>query len=365
LQTLREYEQRCKYLPSHVVAKKIGISGLALSRMTASLYLHISSEQRTNIGLNLKFESKGLKVIGYSRKSARGWEFSEDAVNLIVSYKGAFPELFARLDHCIRKDSTDINDYFEPENAIETVQRVKEWLKKNASESLLERVPLDSEMLDKNAIQNIEKEVDSMLMSLGATKPLEVRNIPPTALLKPEHACFRLNTQNFSLGERVVYVQDAGNVPIAALGTVVGISQRQTQIDVVFDQTFMSGNSLRERCSAYRGMTVASYSLLNLTNQQLITATPVTAPNSPSSKQAIPASVRSRGLNVHATPFTQKQMATRGRPPYMETAQHSRSIPAYSRGRGNYNTNGYSDAFNENSYRGRGRPRGRGYSRGY
>jgi hypothetical protein len=46
-----------------------------------------SNGQKTNIGLSLKFEAKALKVIGYSRKDGRYWEFSEKAVKLIRDYK--------------------------------------------------------------------------------------------------------------------------------------------------------------------------------------------------------------------------------------------------------------------------------------
>jgi hypothetical protein len=43
--------------------------------------------QKTNLGLSLKFEAKGLKVVNYSRKEGRHWEFSEKAIDLIREYK--------------------------------------------------------------------------------------------------------------------------------------------------------------------------------------------------------------------------------------------------------------------------------------
>jgi hypothetical protein len=42
---------------------------------------------KTNLGLSLKFEAKALKVIDFSRKNGRHWEFSEKAVDLIAEYK--------------------------------------------------------------------------------------------------------------------------------------------------------------------------------------------------------------------------------------------------------------------------------------
>lgn len=46
-----------------------------------------SDHQKNNLGLSIKFEAKSLKVIDYSRKNARYWEFSEKAVDLIREYK--------------------------------------------------------------------------------------------------------------------------------------------------------------------------------------------------------------------------------------------------------------------------------------
>jgi hypothetical protein len=52
-----------------------------------------SDHQKNNLGLSIKFEAKSLKVIDYSRKNARYWEFSEKAVDLIREYKVGSPKL--------------------------------------------------------------------------------------------------------------------------------------------------------------------------------------------------------------------------------------------------------------------------------
>lgn len=49
-----------------------------------------SNNQKQNLGLNLKFEGRGLKVINYSKKDGKFWEFSEKAVELIRDYKVLF-----------------------------------------------------------------------------------------------------------------------------------------------------------------------------------------------------------------------------------------------------------------------------------
>ena len=76
-----------RYFPSFRVGEMVGLSGRALSRITSSFMVITSDGQKNNLGLSLKFEGKGLKVIDYSRKDGRFWEFSEKAVELIREYK--------------------------------------------------------------------------------------------------------------------------------------------------------------------------------------------------------------------------------------------------------------------------------------
>lgn len=85
-------------------------------------------------------------------------------------------------------------------------------------------------------------------------------------MLKPSYAATLLTDQTFQLGDRVGFVQDSGTVPIAAKGTVVGVDR--LEIEVVFDDMFISGMDLGGRCSMYRGMTVRRQSILNLSNPQ-------------------------------------------------------------------------------------------------
>jgi len=85
-------------------------------------------------------------------------------------------------------------------------------------------------------------------------------------MLKPSYAATLLTDQSFQLGDRVVFVQDSGTVPIGAKGTVVSVDR--LEIEVVFDDMFMSGMDLGGRCSMHRGMTVGRHSILNMSNPQ-------------------------------------------------------------------------------------------------
>lgn len=76
------------YLPSHMVSKRLGMRALSLSKITSSLMIFESASRdaNVNIGLNLKFEAKSLKVLGYTRKTENGWEYSQQAMELIAEY---------------------------------------------------------------------------------------------------------------------------------------------------------------------------------------------------------------------------------------------------------------------------------------
>ena len=87
-----------RYYPSPVLARRLGISNLGLSRITSTLLVALEDGPKTNIGLSLKFESKGLKVLGHSRRNDRGWEFSETTATALERYKAAFPEPFNNID---------------------------------------------------------------------------------------------------------------------------------------------------------------------------------------------------------------------------------------------------------------------------
>jgi 5'-3' exoribonuclease 1 len=101
-----------------------------------------------------------------------------------------------------------------------------------------------------------------------------VKNIPRHVLLKPEHAPHKLQNQHFELGDRVVFAQDSGGVPLGLRGTVIGFEEKHVQ--VVFDQTFMGGSTLGGQCSPFRGMTVPAFSVVNLSKPAFLKAPPST-----------------------------------------------------------------------------------------
>ena len=86
-----------KYFPSFKVAEMVGMSSMAIAKITSRFMVLTSDGQKHDLGLNLKFEARSLKVIDYSKKNGRYWEFSDKAVDLIRDYAKKYPEVMAVL----------------------------------------------------------------------------------------------------------------------------------------------------------------------------------------------------------------------------------------------------------------------------
>ncbi|KAI9149280.1 5'-3' exoribonuclease [Paramyrothecium foliicola] len=273
-QMIHEAERRNPYTPSFAVAKKLALHPLILSKITSSYQVITSAGLKLNLGLNLKFEGRKMKVLGYSRKSQSGWEFSNAAIKLIADYMVAFPDFFIAIQKEPQRSETYETDLWnDPTKASQRVKDIVAWLKAQET-SKFERVPLEAEQLDSEvvmALANIGEQVYQASQDIDVRK---LRGVPRSALLKPSDAEMVLGNQVFSLGDRVTFVAAAGKVPIATRGTVVGISRTATALllDVVWDNAFMSGTTLNDRAPMFRGQTVASSSVLNTTDRQVVSA---------------------------------------------------------------------------------------------
>ncbi|KAH9991085.1 exoribonuclease 1 [Xylariaceae sp. FL0662B] len=270
---IRRAEQQNRYRPSFAVARDLGLHPLVLSKITSSFYVHtIGGSMKVNLGLNLKFEGRKQKVLGYSRKSDSGWEFSPAAIRLLVEYMTKFPDFFAAIMRNPSGSELDETQLWPDSNTASVrVKEIGAWLK-TLETSKFERVPLDAEQLDSDVVMELQKSVDVLRESHAKADRKRIKGVPRSALLHPRDAEQRLGNQKFSLGDRVVYVQASGKVPIASRGTVVGISTvgNHHMLDVLCDNAFMNGTSLGGRCEPFRGQTVSANSVLNVTNRQVI-----------------------------------------------------------------------------------------------
>lgn len=287
-------EQHCPYFPSYAVARNLRLNPLVLAKITSSFTVDIEGT-RANLGLNLKFQAKQQKVLGYSRRGESGWEFSQKAVDLIQQYMINFPDFIAGIQRNPQSDRYCPTDFYPEEIASLKMKEIKDWLKSVEAKNF-ERVPLDAEQLDSDIVMLIEQDADRFNQSQPQMQPKKVRGVPRSALLLPCDAEHRLGNQTFRLGERVVYAQDSGKVPIAFRGTVVGLTRtsRTLLLDVVFDSSFMSGTTLGGRCSPFRGQTVQAISVLNISDRQLITSSRAAA-DQQTQKVSLPLTVAGYG----------------------------------------------------------------------
>ncbi|KAK7750233.1 exonuclease II Exo2 [Diatrype stigma] len=285
---IAQAERQNHYKPSYAVARDLSLHPLTLSKITSAFYVNtIGGNMRVNLGLNLKFEARKQKVLGYSRKSNTGWEFSPAAQKLIIEYMTKFPDFFAAIMQNPQGKEIDETDLW-PDQSVATakVKEIGAWLK-TIETSKFERVPLDAEQLDSDVVMALQKAVDSIKEASSKVDIKKLKAVPRSALLQPKDAEQRLGSQRFRLGDRLVYVQDAGKIPIASKGTVVGISEigSHHMLDVLCDDTFMNGTTLGGRCDAFRGQTVPANAVLNLSNKQVLALSKTGAERRPAASQ--------------------------------------------------------------------------------
>lgn len=278
---VKQAEHTTPYLPSYLVARNLRMPPLALSKLTSSFNVN-SSGLKLNLGLNLKFEAKKLKVLGYSRKSQNGWEYSAKAQELLAQYMIKFPDFVAAIINNPTGDGWEDTDFYAPEVAKQKVKEIGAWLKDVQTKSF-EKVPLDAEQLDSDTVKLIEQAADANLAIIQDFETKKIGKVPRNAILKPSDAEQRLGHQQFTIGDRIVYIQDSGRVPIGSAGTVIGKTRtaRVMLLDVVFDTTFMSGTSLGDRCSPFRGSTVPATAVLNMTDKQAVSYSSAAAAKRP------------------------------------------------------------------------------------
>lgn len=271
---IQQAEKGNPYTPSFAIAKQLGVHPLVLSKITSSFQVLTSAGLKLNLGLNLKFEGRKLKVLGYSRKSNTGWEFSNLAIQLIANYMVTFPDFFAAVQkHAQKSDIYDTDLWNDQSVASQRLKDLSAWLKKQET-SKFEKVTLDAEQLDSDVVMALSKVGEQVFQASQDSDIRKLRGVPRTALLKPADAEMVLGNQTFKLGDRVTFVAAAGKVPIATRGTVVGISRTPTALllDTVWDTSFMSGTTLGERAPVFRGQTVQASSVLNTSNRQVLSA---------------------------------------------------------------------------------------------
>lgn len=256
-----------KYLPSFQVSKLLKLNPLFLSQITSGFMLE-DGNKKVNIGLELKFEARRQKVLGYTQKYGKVWEFSPLAIQLIRNYQNKFPSLFNNL---IRHSSNTRNmPKVKEVSSEEEIQEVRKFLKE--AKLQLITVSLESESLTRFSFNAIESYIEHYIAQPPPLSNKDIKGVPKEAILDPSESYQLLSTQKFELGDRVIYVQDSGKVPKLSKGTVVSIISigNKNSLGVIFDYPILSGNNFNGKLNTNRGLSIDSSLVLNLTNKQLV-----------------------------------------------------------------------------------------------
>lgn len=261
-------EQReIRYLSSYEAAKALRLNGLFLSKLASAYMLRDKKGGRVNVGLDIKNDARRLKVLGYTRKSGRFWEYSPLALDLIKKYQQQFPNLFKNLLNLReRRDMPPIGEV----SSESEIQEVRKWLK--AAKADMIQVSLESESLTRFSIAAIEEFMDDYMSRPLPLSNKDIKGVPKEAIINPSASYELLGNQRFDLGDRVIYVQDSGKVPKLTKGTIVSITAvgRKTSLGVVFDEPLVNGNNMNGKLKSNRGMIIDSSLVLNITNRQLV-----------------------------------------------------------------------------------------------
>ena len=270
-----------KMIPSYIVAKKAGIDNMVLAQISSSVFV---KPMNIDVGLNLRFAKKELVVASLVQMELDGegkprWNYSTEALSIILEYKRTFPELFEMLnkgkrDFSFSADSIPLPDDGKPKKvrALEYVESVDRWLKSLPS-SNLPLVSVNSSVLPLNVIEKFESAAS---LSLQKSKGFIETIVPVTEVYKPSRHVWSPTEKVYPcLGDRVSYLCGLEGVPFGTSGTIIGIHPQEkveeTMVDVVFDVQLIPGSTLHSLCSQSRGLSLQLKQLLNLTQSSLST----------------------------------------------------------------------------------------------
>ncbi len=265
--------QALKYYSTQAFSKITRVHPLFLSKIT-SRYLVVDSKKKSyNVGLMIKFKARNQKVLGYARCSSNNWEYSDLARGLLEQFRSTFPEFFIRLSNSKEQAIPSITDIFSdksPAEADAILKSVADWVSEARKPFVV--VSLESDSLTKASMAAVESEIIKYVSLPDSTEEKKLAKVPREAILNAESSYVLLRSQRFHLGDRVMYIQASGKVPLHSKGTVVGYTTigKNVSIQVLFDNEIVAGNNFGGRLQTRRGLGLDSSFLLNLSDRQLI-----------------------------------------------------------------------------------------------
>lgn len=305
--------QRWKSLSQ--IAQKVGISiGVANSFLGSIRVRPESGKDEIDLGLGIKYASRGLLIPGYAKVNDHGtFFFSEKTTHLLSSYKEAFPDFFAKIEELIHANRGSKGaPVYSPNqlfrnvaNSNDAVRAVASWI--SASDVAVQPlVPSASQVLHRDAVFELERNaVIARLLQEELTKANGGKGLSFVVNQRqlrsgsesldwesdPEsrgNGCLdpvASDGSSLRLGDRVVNRLAYTGIPFGLRGTVVGVHQKNMfmpepqkegknnnkpqgpascTVEVVFDREFISGGDLNGLCNTGKGKAVPPGSLYTI-----------------------------------------------------------------------------------------------------
>uniref|UniRef100_A0A8C9VY60 5'-3' exoribonuclease 1 n=1 Tax=Scleropages formosus TaxID=113540 RepID=A0A8C9VY60_SCLFO len=266
-----QHKYSVRYSPGYVLSSRLGVSSYLVSRFSGSVFIGRGSrknphgEQKSNVGLNLKFNKKNEEVPGYTKRTEKEWLYSAAVEELLAEYLERFPEVFEFVSRNSHDDVFYEDDIWpgEDENGAEKVQEILSWLKTHPVSST-SRTSCDLRILDSGIVEKIEEELDKTKLRKSSKK---VRvTVKPHLLFRPleqQQGVVPDPDVEYRLFDRVVNVRESFTVPLGLRGTVIGIKGGECAVCLHLFTHYLPPVS---RCSQNRGYRLPPSALVNLSH---------------------------------------------------------------------------------------------------
>lgn len=261
------------YYPHSVAAKELQLHPSVLAKITSKLFITNSSSKKINIGLGIKSVKSRERALGYARYRVRCWEFSNLTLNLVNQYRELFPKIFDAFANNYQNDiltSADLFPGLDSQKANSLLVAASRWIETVRKSFVI--TSWESNSLTRASIAAIEDEIEVYSQRPISFVEKQLSKVPCEAVLDPKKSTSLLRSQKFDLGDRVIYIQRSGKVPLFSKGTVIGYITlgKSLSIQVVFDNEIVAGSTFEDRLRTKRGIGLDASFLLNITNKQFI-----------------------------------------------------------------------------------------------
>ncbi|XP_001849256.2 5'-3' exoribonuclease 1 [Culex quinquefasciatus] len=258
-------EARNHYLTTYDAASSIGISANLLSRLSSTIYmvtggrrsLNVDEKGKMNIGLQLRLVSQDIETVGYTRKMAKNWMYSDKAIELVKAYYDKVPQVFEKLESFGNRDVLFEDEIFgEKREEGSGLKELVAWIKAQ-DHAKAEKRSCGTKILEPAAVEELVKITAESVRQLPTMQTMFVH---PKDLYKPGMKQARSidYMANYELLDRVIIARETEVVPLGYRGTIIGIhlakdpnpvrqesvSKEDKYFDILFDKQFPNGTHI-------------------------------------------------------------------------------------------------------------------------